>query len=72
MTTASPDTRHWCPSQWNAWVEAGQSIAECRDRLAQVPEEWRESVRDHMRTVYMLRDAARARAEKSNRWRETP
>lgn len=55
--------------QWNAYVEAGASLAERRARLAEVPDEWRESVRAHVALVFQLKDAARlreqARAEKA-------
>jgi len=45
--------------QWNAFVEAGESIMERRARLAEVPEEMRESVRAHVATAFLLREAAR-------------
>jgi hypothetical protein len=53
----------WGPSNWNAYVEAGDTIQERRARLQQCPEEWRESVRAHVATVFALRDAARQRAQ---------
>jgi hypothetical protein len=45
--------------QWNAFVEAGESIMERRARLAEVPDDIRESVRAHVATVFLLREAAR-------------
>lgn len=50
-------------SQWNAYVEAGASLAERRARLAEVPDEWRESVRAHVALVFQLREAARWREQ---------
>jgi len=45
--------------QFCAYVEAGESIMDRRARLAEVPEEMRESVRAHVATVFLLREAAR-------------
>jgi hypothetical protein len=49
------------PSCWNAYVESGKDIQERRARLAEVPDEWRESVRAHVATVFALKEAARLR-----------
>lgn len=41
--------------QWNAYVVAGATREERARRLLEVPEAWRESVADHVRTVFNLR-----------------
>lgn len=48
-----------CASQWNAYVEAGKTRDERRERLAEVPEDIRESVEDHVRTVFLLKKKLR-------------
>jgi hypothetical protein len=49
--------------QWNAFVEAGESILDRRARLAEVPDDIRESVRAHVATVFLLREAARLKGQ---------
>lgn len=53
--------------QWNAHVEQGSSIVERRARLAEVPEHLRDSVKDHLATVWALKDAARLRGKDRGR-----
>jgi hypothetical protein len=49
---------------YNAWVTLGKDKEERLARLAQVPEEWREDVRHHVRTVFKIRaDHKRRRGE---------
>jgi hypothetical protein len=50
---------------WNAYVEAGDSLQERRARLAEVPDEWRESVRAHVATVFAMKEAARLKQKNS-------
>ena len=44
--------------QWQAYVEAGRSREERNERLAEVPEDMRERVREHVRDVFRLRALA--------------
>ncbi len=41
--------------EWNAYVAAGADREERRARLAECPEEFRESVTRHVRTFFELR-----------------
>lgn len=47
-----------CAGQWNAYVEAGKTVETRRERLAEVPEELRDSVADHVKTVFKLKGKA--------------
>lgn len=40
---------------WNAWVAAGGSREERRERLEQCPAEYRETVERHVRGVFELK-----------------
>lgn len=43
------------PGQWNAYVEGGKTKLERNIRLAEVPDELREDVKNHVITVFKLR-----------------
>jgi hypothetical protein len=45
--------------QWNAYVEQGQTTVDRRRRLAEVPEDLRDSVAAHVMLVFRMRHAAR-------------
>lgn len=47
--------------QWNAYVESGRTIQERRERLREVPEEWRDAVAAHVAMVWQMKHAARQR-----------
>jgi hypothetical protein len=49
--------------EWNGYVEQGATLTERRARLAEVPEHLQGQVKDHMATVWALKDAARLRAK---------
>lgn len=53
--------------QWSAYVESGATLQERRARLAEVPEPLRDSVKDHLVTVFALRDAARMQGKERGR-----
>lgn len=57
--------------EWNAYVEAGATLAERRARLAEAPEHLRDHIKNHLATVWALKDAARLRAQAkaSQSWR---
>ncbi len=40
---------------WNAYVATGKTVEQRRKRLEEVPEEFRASVEDHVRTVFLMR-----------------
>ena len=58
-------------SEWNAFVEAGATLTERRARLAEAPEHMRDHIKNHLATVWALKDAARLRAQAQPRkaWR---
>lgn len=45
--------------QWQAWCEAGATYEERKERLSGVPEELRERVLNHLRTVRTLKKKRR-------------
>jgi len=45
--------------QWNAYVEAGRSRDERAKRLAEVPADMTELVREHVRDAFKLRALAK-------------
>jgi hypothetical protein len=49
--------------QWNGYVEQGATLTERRARLAEVPEHLQGQVKDHLVTVFALKDAARLRGK---------
>lgn len=49
------DHLYRCAGQWNAYVAAGKTAEARLSRLAEVPELMRDSVKDHVNTVYKLR-----------------
>ena len=49
---------------YNAWVTLGKDKEERLARLAEVPEEWREEVRHHVRTVFKIGAAPQRRRVK--------
>ena len=57
----------WCQGEWNGYVESGKDLMERRARLAEVPEEWRDSVRAHVATVFAMKEAARLRGTKNTK-----
>lgn len=44
-----------CAGQWNAYVASGKTVKTRCERLAEVPESMRDSVIDHVKTVFKLR-----------------
>jgi len=42
---------NWTVGNFNAWVESGKTRDERKNRLDQVPEQWRKDVELHMKTV---------------------
>jgi hypothetical protein len=40
---------------WNGYVLRGKDKAERSARLAEVPEEWRDSVRNHVETYFKIK-----------------
>lgn len=50
-----PPAASMCLGQWQAWVESGTTLEERRARLSEVPEELREQVKGHLRTVWGLK-----------------
>jgi hypothetical protein len=55
--------RVWTSGNWNAYVPAGKDKEERLARLAEVPEEMREQVREHTRTVFKIRASAKRRGK---------
>ena len=43
---------------WNAYVERGPDLEERRRRLAEVPDHWREQVRQHVACYFRLKAGA--------------
>ena len=43
------------PCTWNSYVEAGSTSEERAQRLAEVPVEWRESVKRHVACEFKIR-----------------
>lgn len=41
--------------EWNSYVESGETREIRRARLEEAPEEWRESISDHVKTVFFLK-----------------
>lgn len=45
----------WSLGHWNAWAAAGPTYEERKARLEEVPEQYREQVLIHLKTVHALR-----------------
>lgn len=54
---ACPDPRASGP-QWNYYCASGATMDERRARLAQCPADLLDGVKDHVRTVFMMKDRA--------------
>jgi hypothetical protein len=50
-------TRYFKRGQWNAYVTMGRDKEDRIQRLAEVPEAWRDEVREHVRTVFKIKAA---------------
>jgi len=40
--------------EWNGYVVSGKTREQRRERLAEVPEEWRDSVKRHVETYFAI------------------
>ena len=49
------DKATWSQYNWNAYVEAGKDRADRQARLAEVPEQWRLGVEQHVQIVFAIR-----------------
>ena len=49
------DRATWSQYNWNAYVEAGKDRADRQARLAEVPEQWRLGVEQHVQIVFAIR-----------------
>lgn len=60
---------NWTVGNFNAWVEAGTTKDERRERLASVPEEYRADVERHVKTVFAINSfhARKAKEKKKPR-----
>lgn len=60
MTTKSPSEPDYesMSGYWNAYVIAGKSRDDRRERLERVPEPFRAGVESHVRTVFAIRQRA--------------
>jgi len=54
-------------SEWNGYVVSGKTREERRRRLEMVPEQWRESVKRHVKTYFAIRKARNDRAGRAKR-----
>ena len=52
------DHLYKCAGQWNAYVEAGKTAEMRLSRMAEVPKSMRDSVKDHLNTVFALNEKA--------------
>lgn len=50
-----------CLGQWNAWCETGKTFEERKRKLKEVPEEIREQVLVHLKTVRALKKRCRSK-----------
>ena len=51
------DKSKWTVGNYNAYVGSGTTREERRERLAEVPEEYRDSVESHVRTQFQIQAA---------------
>ena len=49
------DKDSWSRPMWNAYVVAGSTRDERKQRLAEVPEEWHADVKRHAQMYYAIR-----------------
>jgi len=47
----------WVKGNWNAYVGSGTTREERRERLAEVPDKYRDSVESHVRTQFQIQAA---------------
>lgn len=53
----------FCRGQWNAYCEGARDADEREQRLAEVPDAWRQDVRKHCDTVDAIREQQDKRAQ---------
>jgi hypothetical protein len=46
-------------SEWNGYVVSGKTRAQRRERLEQVPDEWKPHVENHVRTFFAIKNNAK-------------
>ena len=47
----------WVKGNWNAYVGSGTTREDRRERLAEVPDKYRDSVESHVRTQFQIQAA---------------
>jgi hypothetical protein len=60
--TDRPDYHSICGC-WCAYVAAGKTVEDMRERLAEVPKRYVEEVKKHVRTVFAVRKTMRKNAK---------